>query len=139
MEGGGGDRHTRESPPGHSLASFAFSKNCLSLFPMVNHHPKPNPPSSSQSPSLLHPSLLPTSSPSYLIAFHLPPLPPSSPPLLPSSLLYPLPFPPNFQIPYVTFFLGRPLYFFFIIYRNLNKSCLLSQNVKQSFRLSIAD
>ena len=58
------------------------------------------PPFSIPPSSLPHP--LPTLSPSTF-------LPSLLPPLLPSSLLSPLPFPPNFQIPYVTFFLGRPL------------------------------
>jgi hypothetical protein len=104
--------HTRESPCGRSLASFVFIKNCLGLFCIVIHRPRPNPPSSPLLlPSFLCPSLppiLPTYSPSsFLPSYILPSLPISSPP----SLLPPLPlsFPPNFQIPYVTFFLGRPL------------------------------
>ena len=74
---------------------------------IVTPQPRTNPPSLPIPPSYTPHSLpLPLLS---LLPFLHPPLPTSSPPSLHPPLLPPLPIPPNIQIPYVTFFLGRPL------------------------------
>ena len=106
--GGGGSTYTRESLcsscAGVPALNFCLRKNCLGLISIITPRTRTNPTSSSSHlpslPPLTTPSLLPYPPSTYLPSYPIP-----SPPAPSTAEI----FNPNCQIPYVTFFLGRPL------------------------------
>ena len=109
VDGGVDVVHTLGKAHAGAQLQVCLQQKLSRFFCIVIHHLRPNPSSSS-------PLSLPISAPPSLFPYLPPPLTlssQSSPHSILSSLLLPLPLPlpPNFQIPYVSVFLGRPLHF----------------------------